>query len=255
MRGRSPQDTAEAYDKGTYDSYFVKISPRIVHKIALRNAEICNEFYSGEGKRVLDVGCGEGQFLEILGEQGWGTFGIELSKASADIAGTKKGVQQVQTGFFEDYPEGGDLFDLITMWMVLEHVSDPKEVIDKARRLLKNEGVLVLTVPNGKSLLHLLAFLLYTLSRGRVSQPLRRLINLEHINAFSARSLIRVFERLGFRHLKTIEDERYITKFTLNQLPFLQRALFYGSSKMAKLTRRQEMLAMAFLKEKTFRTH
>ena len=244
----SSEEMADAYNKGTYESYFIHPSPQDVRKIALGNAAYCNALYPGKGRRVLDMGCGEGQFLEILGTQGWAAFGVELSKDSANIARGKRGVQHVETGFFEDYPEGGDPFDLITMWMVLEHVSDPKRVIEKARRLLGKQGALVLTVPNGRSFLHLMAAMLYRLSRGRITQPLEKLINFEHINAFSGRSLIKGFERLGFRRLKTLEDERYITKFTLSRLPLVQKVLFYGAARAGQVLRCKEMLVMAFLK-------
>jgi 2-polyprenyl-3-methyl-5-hydroxy-6-metoxy-1,4-benzoquinol methylase len=248
MEDRSRDDMTGVYEKGTYQGYYVKIPPGIVRAIAKRNLTYCPFPFPEEKGRVLDVGCGTGAFLEIMGARGWETHGVELSERSAVLAKKKAGVHQVTQGLFEDFPEGGDPFDLVTMWMVLEHLPDPRMALIKASNLLRPGGLLVFSVPNGQSLLHVLASMIHALSSGRELRPLRRLINSEHINAFSERSLKGCLKRFGFRHVKTIQDERYITKFALNRLPLPGRALLFSIAKAGRILGRQEQLAMVFLK-------
>ena len=102
-----------------------------------------------EGK-ILDVGCATGYFLGMAKERGFEVFGVEISDYAAEI-GRKKGID-IKTGILEnlDYPK--ETFDVITMFDVIEHVSDPKTAIQKAKNLLKNDGLLVINTPDSESL-------------------------------------------------------------------------------------------------------
>lgn len=101
--------------------------------------------------RVLDVGCGDGSFLEALARQGWQVFGTELSESIALTARKRLG-DCVRVGAIDqlDFPAAS--FDLVTFWHVLEHLEDPKRALIEARRLLKAGGRLVVALPNIESL-------------------------------------------------------------------------------------------------------
>lgn len=101
--------------------------------------------------RALDVGCGDGSFLEGLAQRGWEVFGTELSASIAATAKRRLGdrvlVEKMDT---TAYPEAS--FDLITFWHVLEHVDNPRKVLAEARRLIKSNGTVLIAVPNIRSL-------------------------------------------------------------------------------------------------------
>jgi SAM-dependent methyltransferase len=101
--------------------------------------------------RALDVGCGDGSFLEGLAQRGWEVFGTELSASIASTAKRRLGdrvlVEKMETGA---YPEAS--FDLITFWHVLEHVDSPRKALAEARRLIKANGTVLIAVPNIRSL-------------------------------------------------------------------------------------------------------
>jgi 2-polyprenyl-3-methyl-5-hydroxy-6-metoxy-1,4-benzoquinol methylase len=96
--------------------------------------------------RVLDVGCGDGDFVAHLKPRGWEVHGIEFSDAGCKLA-RAKGVQVYQGELkAANFPDG--YFDVVTFWHVIEHLTDPMAEISEARRILRDDGLLVIEVPN-----------------------------------------------------------------------------------------------------------
>jgi SAM-dependent methyltransferase len=98
-------------------------------------------------RRVLDVGCGSGTFLDLARNEGCATFGLELNPAAAEKAGAKK--HTVLNRLFQEVDRedlnGG--FDLVTFFQVIEHVPDPVAVVKHASRILNPGGFIVVAVP------------------------------------------------------------------------------------------------------------
>lgn len=104
-----------------------------------------------EGK-WLDVGCGSGLILQAAKERGnWELFGVEPVLEMAEYTNTRLEIP-IYTGTFENYPTQISEFDIITMWDVLEHLSEPFDAIKKVTKMLKPGGVFILTTPNLDSL-------------------------------------------------------------------------------------------------------
>lgn len=101
---------------------------------------------------VLDVGCGAGAFLDLARMAGLNTFGLELNPAAAAKARAKG--HQIFDRLLHELPvdayPGG--FDLITLFQVLEHVTDPVSVIKQASARLKPGGYVSIAVPNKSGL-------------------------------------------------------------------------------------------------------
>lgn len=95
-----------------------------------------------KGRKLLDVGCANGQFLEFTGKLGMDSTGIDISEEMVN-AGKDAGLNcQVQDLF-----EMKGSFDLLTYWDVIEHVSDPRRVLEKTRSLLSPGGEVILQTP------------------------------------------------------------------------------------------------------------
>lgn len=107
------------------------------------------ERYSGKGS-ILDVGCGRGDFLALMAERGWASTGLELDKRI--LQGRKINGLDLRFGRLEDtkFPETN--FNAITFWHVFEHLRDPLWALKECRRILKPGGLLVVAVPNARSL-------------------------------------------------------------------------------------------------------
>lgn len=121
----------------------------VVRQLALRNkVKLINKFNQGNDKELLDIGCGTGDFLNKAFENGWNIYGIEPNEKARAIANDKTNnhVFDSETLFKIDHK-----FDVITLWHVLEHVSDLENYINQIKSLLKPNGIVVIAVPNFKS--------------------------------------------------------------------------------------------------------
>ncbi|WP_281238384.1 class I SAM-dependent methyltransferase [Flavobacterium praedii] len=117
-----------------------------VKNIALKNKlDLINSHQPSKGL-ILDIGAGTGDFLTVAQKDGWKTIGVEPSEKAKSIA-KGKGVTFVEnTVELESH-----IFDVISMWHVLEHVPNLEEQIKELKRLLKPNGTLIIAVPNFKS--------------------------------------------------------------------------------------------------------
>ncbi len=118
---------------------------QLVKSIALKSKLKLINSQSQKGK-ILDIGAGVGDFLQVCKNNGWQTTGIEPSDKAREIA-KSKGVAFVEsTSVLEN-----NSFDIITMWHVLEHVPNLEHQISELKRLLKPSGTLLIAVPNFNS--------------------------------------------------------------------------------------------------------
>ncbi|HLF33301.1 MAG TPA: class I SAM-dependent methyltransferase [Cyclobacteriaceae bacterium] len=99
--------------------------------------------------KLLDVGCGTGEFLAACKKSGWDVTGVEphfqANSASAEILGISihTDISQVT---------GDNTFEVITFWHALEHIYELHETIDHAKRLLTKSGRILIALPNRDSL-------------------------------------------------------------------------------------------------------
>ena len=112
-------------------------------------------FYAADSenkkKTFLELGCGSGQTLLFFKEFGWDVTGVDLSPA-AEKTGAAQGLKIFQGDLTRlDLPEKS--FDLIWMWHTFGHVRNPRAVLEKARKLLKQEGRIVMQLPVADALL------------------------------------------------------------------------------------------------------
>jgi 2-polyprenyl-3-methyl-5-hydroxy-6-metoxy-1,4-benzoquinol methylase len=116
-----------------------------VRKITLRRKLCLIESFYSKG-RILDIGCGTGEFLNECKLAGWDPIGIEPSpdakKYAAETYGlnvlTEEGLTQIEK----------ESIDIITMWHVLEHVPNLRKRVLEMKKLIKPGGTILIAVPN-----------------------------------------------------------------------------------------------------------
>ena len=96
--------------------------------------------------RLLDVGAGLGTFLDLAHRGGWEVEGTEVSWSAAEYAREHYGLE-LRLGSLEAVRPDG-VFDIVTLWHVLEHVPSPSTALAVCRDLLRPGGFLVLALPN-----------------------------------------------------------------------------------------------------------
>jgi SAM-dependent methyltransferase len=111
---------------------------------AKRKADLAQYEQSGT---LLDLGCSSGSFLQSMGNESWKLFGIEMSADCAKAARAKCGAE-VFVGNIVDAPFARNKFDVITCFDVLEHLYEPRRVMDRVAKWLKPGGIFYVQVPN-----------------------------------------------------------------------------------------------------------
>jgi SAM-dependent methyltransferase len=118
---------------------------------------------AGGGRTLLDVGCGDGLFLEVARGAGWNGDGIEFSPEGARRAAARLG-RPVAVGNLAASSLLQGPYDVVTLWHVLEHLEHPARMLEAVHRRLRRGGLLAVAVPNLSNLPMRAA---YRLARGR----------------------------------------------------------------------------------------
>jgi SAM-dependent methyltransferase len=134
-----------------YDDYYRDENLSAPEFVNRRLHEIVSDFSAyKQHNRLLDVGFGAGTLLEAARNAGFEAFGLEVSERA--VTSARAMGFEVFCGTIQEaqYPE--NYFDVVTASEVLEHVPDPKAVLQEIARVLRPDGLLWLTTPHGRGL-------------------------------------------------------------------------------------------------------
>jgi 2-polyprenyl-3-methyl-5-hydroxy-6-metoxy-1,4-benzoquinol methylase len=179
-----PREEVERRYRETYDlaAHFGAREPRKTLLYERRLARLPSP--SAGHDRLCDIGCADGQFLELARDAGWQVCGVELNPPAVKRTRTR-GIEVFEGSLeaIEDLPWRS--FDLVTSWDVLEHTAQPREFAERAARLLAPGGWLALTTLNRRSL----AFRVFGTNWSMVVP--------DHFTYWDMRSLRSLFTSLG----------------------------------------------------------
>ncbi|HZY09660.1 MAG TPA: class I SAM-dependent methyltransferase [Bacteroidota bacterium] len=163
-----------------------------------RNLAPFEKFINGNShtRRLLDVGCHIGVMVEIAQEHGWEAWGIEPSEWASQHA-RERGLHVIM-GTLNDAQIPNDYFDVVTMWDVVEHLTDPAREINNAYRVLKPGGIIALHTIDIESL--------FARFMGKRWPWLMEM----HLYYFSPRTLGKMLERAGFQVLEFGAQGRFL---------------------------------------------
>jgi len=140
-------------ESGYYNNKKVKFSSLVAlvsklytaHRVRTAKKFIADNTFSG--KKVLDIGCGKGRFLEQIKYVGGDIRGVEPTRRSFESARESLGnvIEHsiMSNGLFEI-----ESFDMVTLWHVFEHLPDPISMLNACHEVLKPDGILIVAVPN-----------------------------------------------------------------------------------------------------------
>jgi 2-polyprenyl-3-methyl-5-hydroxy-6-metoxy-1,4-benzoquinol methylase len=137
------------------------------------------------GGRLLDAGCGDGQFLSLAQNAGWRTTGFDRDPKAVESARIR--CPDIRLGGFETVLQERDCYDAITVSHVIEHVYHPKELLSDCYRLLKPGGFFWIETPNVDSYGH-----------SEFKGDWRGLEPPRHLQLLSWNQLHRLLEEAGF---------------------------------------------------------
>lgn len=102
--------------------------------------------------KLLDVGCGPGHLMYFLPKaNNLSVFGCDISENSLQRA-REKGMKTVKCNLWEKFPFPDESFDVIVASEVIEHIYDTETFIRELKRIMKKDGILIITTPNVASL-------------------------------------------------------------------------------------------------------
>jgi SAM-dependent methyltransferase len=146
--------------------------------------------------RLLDVGASTGVFVEIAGRHGWDAWGLEPSRWAVSEA-RRQGLQMIE-GTLESVELPDTSYDVVTLWDVIEHVTDPFAEIQRVYRLLKPGGLLAVHTMDIDSL--------FARAMGGRWPWLMEM----HIYYFSRRTLTMMLNKAGFKVIRAAPQGRYL---------------------------------------------
>ena len=140
--------------------------------------------------RLLDVGCGSGEFLARMKALGWEVVGLEPDERAAQLARERWGLR-VDVSWIHNADMRETSFDVITMNHVLEHLNDPLGSLQTLQRWLRPSGTIVVTTPNIFALCHRI----WKESWQHLDPP-------RHLFLFSKYSLAVMLRKAGFTNVR-----------------------------------------------------
>ncbi|MFZ4535408.1 class I SAM-dependent methyltransferase [Propionivibrio sp.] len=146
---------------------------------------------------ILDVGCGDGEALEILRDLGWQVCGVDFDPQAVETA--RKSNLDVRQGSLADAAFSDEAFDAITSSHVIEHLHDPLAFIVESRRVLRTGGTLVTVTPNAQAWSH-----------EKFGADWLGLDPPRHLVLFTAESLRNLAESAGFRNVRVSTTARAV---------------------------------------------
>ena len=207
LRYVNPRVSRQTLEAGYVETYYPPDKMERIHTDSMEWLQMTERLTELEKRhrdkgRLLDVGCGIGTFLHLAREQGWESHGIEPSKSGSTFAQEVHKLD-VQCGdlFDADFPSAH--FDAITLYHVLEHISELNPFLSELRRILKpstseeRAGTLVIEVPNGEGLQSRLQKADWPYVHPR-----------DHLYYFSAHSLPKLLQKHGFRNITLGKPKR-----------------------------------------------
>jgi SAM-dependent methyltransferase len=149
-----PDRLGELYDTGRYAKFLRgEYTRERVARYGVTMAAFGRLFERGDGRRLLDFGCGTGLFLDVAHERGFECYGVDLAPDAVAVARKRPSGRHVHHGAPADIPEiAGGGFDVITMWSVVAHLADPVRDLATLRGLLAGDGVLLILTVNAEAL-------------------------------------------------------------------------------------------------------
>jgi len=184
-----PKDAQEKYDESYFDQAHKRWFDHPDYKLFQRVERKLLEKFGKEPVRLLDVGCGRSDFLKWLHarQPDWKLTGIDLAPNH------HPGIEFIQDDFSSANIDGP--FEIITTFMVVEHVENIQLFFSKMRSLLAGNGILMVNTFNTDSLIFRIARML---NKVGMSAAYKRLYSCHHLQHYSKRSIREILICSGF---------------------------------------------------------
>lgn len=190
------------------------------------------------GSKVLDIGCGNGLITSAIAKAGFTVLGIDSSEKAIGLARQYQAAPNVRfnVSSADQLTADGESFNAVVCSEVLEHLHEPRQLLVTIRQLLRPNGVLIVTVPNGSGPRELL-----------VTRPVQKL---QRGNGAAWRMLSRVKGMLGYKGIteqSAADDLTHIHFFTLKSLNELAQSSHFEIHKIVASNFIEQVFPFSFV--------
>jgi|Deesub1362A_J573_1020465.scaffolds.fasta_scaffold00052_92 ubiquinone/menaquinone biosynthesis C-methylase UbiE len=196
--------------KKRYVDRFVGITPENISKLQDRHLKVIEILSKLKADRFLDIGCGDGKFTMLMSKScgAEDVYGVDISEKGVEMA-RKNGVKAFKVDVDEEeLPFDDNYFDVVTALEVIEHLFDPDHFLEEVYKVLKADGVFVLSTPNLAAIHNRLALLFgyqpfpmgvsTRMNVGRIYEPDSDQ-SLDHIRVLTLNSLKKLLDIHNFK--------------------------------------------------------
>ena len=236
------------YESGFYEKHWQELESREaeIQDDLRKESENIDKYYKNGS--LLDLGCFKGHFCRYMMDKGWDAVGVDVSNEAIEFGKKKFGLNL----YCGDVSEAGfdeESFDVVTLWGVIEHFTDPNESIRKVYPLLKRDGLLVIKTQNQGSLLTGLAILLNKVTLGKMTSHLNFFYSREHLFRFNPENLCGMLAKQGFRIKEITYDDAYLLKFTADTAKWYMRILIKIIKKLSRAVNKRDKMTVYAVKK------
>ena len=175
--------------KKTFWRYLMDDAPKLSEPPEVPPYEIRLLKQFRDGGRLLDFGCSYGGFLNVARFY-FDAVGVEIDPITSRFARDELGLRVLTKDIFDPSLESENAFDIITMRQVIEHLEDPRAVVNRLRSCLRRDGCIFIECPNSKSY-----------SMRILGKHHALVLGNEHVNLFSLESMEKLLRECGFEVL------------------------------------------------------
>lgn len=198
------------YNKKYYD---INPHPALIktnRQYFLEKIKTIRQLTGKQNPKILDIGCGWGDFLTVVKQSGLGYLGVDESNAAIEIC-RSKGLN------CKKHPSGR--FSAITCFQVIEHIKNPLSFLKNCRKMLKKNGVILITTPNNDSP-----------ERKKAGSNWSVYNTDSHFVFYNKKNLAGLLIKAGFKNVKVETDEpRYLSfGYLLSRFNELSLNNFFG---------------------------
>jgi 2-polyprenyl-3-methyl-5-hydroxy-6-metoxy-1,4-benzoquinol methylase len=212
--------SSSAREPSSYDEFYSEgnvIIPEFTHQILDGFVETLEPFR--QNNRLLDVGCGMGTLLQAAERADWTAEGVEVSRTSVEQV--RKAGLKVFHGTLEEAQFPDDYFDVVASIEVIEHVLEPRPLVEEIVRILRPGGLFWGSTPHGRGI-----------SARAVGTDWSAVCPPDHLQLFSAHGIKNMFRQAGFSEVRI--DTHGVNPFEIIQVWRKRRSGTAGENEAAE---------------------